>query len=60
MNDRDIEHDIEPEIAEAVQSVTNRYGVRGLEDLIALAQEELVVARKALAELEELASTPEE
>ena len=56
MNDRDIE----PEIAEAVQSVANRYGAGGLEDLIALAQEELVVARGALAELEELASTPEE
>lgn len=60
MNDQDIERAIEPEIAEAVQSVTNRYGVRGLEDLIALAQEELVVARKALAELEELASGAEE
>ncbi len=43
MNDRDIE----PEIAEAVQSVANRYGARGLEDLIALAQEELEVAREA-------------
>jgi len=42
------DHDIEPEIADAVQSVANRYGVQGLEDLITLAQEELVVARKAL------------
>ncbi len=47
MNDRDIE----PEIAEAVQSVANRYGVRGLEELITLAEEELVVARTALEAL---------
>ncbi len=43
--------DIEPEIAEAVQGVANRYGARGLEDLITLAGEELVVARRALQEL---------
>lgn len=47
MSDRDIE----PEIAEAVQSVTNRFGARGLEDLIALAEEELEVARAAVREL---------
>lgn len=45
------DRDIEPEIAEAVRSVANRYGARGLEDLIALAGEELVVARRALQEL---------
>lgn len=42
---------IEPDIAEAVHHVANRYGVRGLEDMIALAQAELVEARKALEEL---------
>lgn len=47
MSDREIE----PDIAEAVHAVANRYGAAGLEDLIVLAQEELVVARKALEEL---------
>lgn len=47
MSDREIE----PDITDAVQAVANRYGVSGLEDLIALAQEELVVARQALEEL---------
>lgn len=47
MSDRDIE----PEIAEAVQSVANRYGARGLEDLIVLAEQELVATRRALEEL---------
>jgi hypothetical protein len=42
---------IEPEIAEAVQHVANRYGIAGLETLIARAQEELEIARKAYAEL---------
>jgi hypothetical protein len=42
---------IEPDIAESVHHVANRYGVRGLEDMIALAQRELGEARKALAEL---------
>ena len=45
------DREIEPDIAEAVHAVANRFGVAGLEDLIALAQEELVVARKALEEL---------
>jgi hypothetical protein len=45
------DRDIEPEIREAVQHVANRYGVRGLEDMIDLAQDELVVARNALEEL---------
>jgi hypothetical protein len=39
----------EAEVVDAVQHVANRYGVRGLEDLIALAEEELVVARRARA-----------
>ena len=42
---------IDPIIADAVAHVANRFGVRGLEEMIALAQEELVVARRALAEL---------
>ncbi len=42
---------VEPDIAEAVQQVANRYGAPGLESLIALAQQELVEARKALQEL---------
>ena len=42
---------IEPEIAEAVHQVANRYGVRGLEALIDLAQRQLVEARRALEEL---------
>jgi hypothetical protein len=48
------ESDFEPEIVEAVQQVANRYGVGGLADLIALAEQELVVAREALEALEEL------
>jgi len=47
MNDQTID----PGIAEAVHHVAYRYGVRGLEDMIALAQRELVEARKALEEL---------
>ncbi len=42
---------VEPDIHDAVQTVANRYGVAGLEDLIALAQEELVEARRALEAL---------
>lgn len=42
---------VEPDIHDAVQAVANRYGVAGLEDLIALAEAELVVARQALDEL---------
>jgi hypothetical protein len=42
---------VEPDIAEAVHHVANRYGAAGLETLIQLAQDELVEARKALAEL---------
>ncbi|MDF1605220.1 hypothetical protein [Nocardioides sp. YIM 152315] len=45
------DRDYEPEIVDAVQHVANRYGAAGLEDLITLAQEELVVARSALEEL---------
>ena len=48
------EREYEPEIVDAVQHVANRYGVDGLADLIALAEEKAVEARKALAALEEL------
>ena len=47
MSDREIE----PDIVEAAQQVANRYGVEGLADLIAVAEEKLVEARKALEEL---------
>jgi hypothetical protein len=45
--------DIEPEIRDAVQHVVNRYGAPGLEDLIAYAQEELLVAQEELRKLAE-------
>ena len=45
------EHTIDPAILEAVQSVANRFGAPGLEDLIAEAGRELADARAALAEL---------
>ncbi|MFC7495931.1 MULTISPECIES: hypothetical protein [unclassified Nocardioides] len=41
----------EAEVVDAVQHIANRYGARGLEDLIVLAEQELVAARKALEEL---------
>lgn len=50
------DHEYEPEIVDAVRQVSNRYGVEGLGDLISLAQEEIVVARRALEELEDLGS----
>jgi hypothetical protein len=42
---------VEPDIAEAVHHVANRYGAPGLEALIELAERELVEARRALEEL---------
>ncbi len=44
---------VEPEITDAVQNVSNRFGVQGLCDLIALAREELARAEDALGELAE-------
>ena len=38
----------DPAIVEAVQSISNRFGVQGLSDLIALAHEELAKAEEAL------------
>ncbi|GAB2881647.1 hypothetical protein [Nocardioides pacificus] len=46
-----IEETVDPAIGEAVHTVSNRFGVKGLEDLIALAQVELDQARSALEEL---------
>ena len=45
------EQTIDPAIVDAVQSVANRFGISGLEDLIAEAQRELREARAAYAEL---------
>lgn len=45
------DHIVEPDIAEAVHAVANRHGAVGLEALIALATDELVVARKAFEDL---------
>ncbi len=42
---------VDPAIAEAVQAISNRFGVPGLEEMIAIAKIELQRARAALAEL---------
>lgn len=42
---------VDPVITDAVQNVSNRFGVQGLCDLIALAREELERAEEALEEL---------
>ncbi|MDQ6642019.1 MAG: hypothetical protein M3Y66_05935 [Actinomycetota bacterium] len=43
--------ELDPVILDAVQHVANRFGVAGLEDLIAVANRELTDARRALQEL---------
>ena len=54
MADQQIDpEDIDPDIREAVQSVVNRYGAAGLEQLIELARQELDVARAELKKLAE-------
>ena len=50
-------HPIDPAISEAVQAVSNRFGVLGLEELIEAATVELARARAAYAELAELDET---
>jgi hypothetical protein len=45
------EHTVDPAITEAVQGIENRFGVAGLEELIAVATVELDRARAAYAEL---------
>lgn len=42
---------IDPVISDAVENISNRFGVQGLCDLIALAREELSRAESALREL---------
>ena len=49
---------VPPDIAEAVQMVENRYGERGLEQLIEAAQGELANARRALEALAEPGDQP--
>jgi hypothetical protein len=46
------EHSIDPAIAEAVQAISNRFGVLGLEEMIEAARVELERAREALALLD--------
>jgi hypothetical protein len=50
------DREIDPIIVEYVEHTANRFGVRGLEDMIALAEEQLVAARAALLELGDLDS----
>ncbi|MGH3386121.1 MAG: hypothetical protein ACRDO1_16210 [Nocardioidaceae bacterium] len=45
------EHAPDPIIVDSVQHVRDRFGARGLEDLIVLAQTELAAAKAALEEL---------
>ena len=45
------ENSIDPAIAEAVQAISNRFGVLGLEEMIEAARVELERARAALAQL---------
>ncbi len=45
--------DVDPVIVDAVENVSNRFGVQGLCDLIALAREELSLAEAAMRELAE-------
>ncbi|HET9500716.1 MAG TPA: hypothetical protein VFO98_10680 [Marmoricola sp.] len=45
--------EFDPDIREAVQAVVNRYGAPGLEQLITLAEHELVRARAELQKLAE-------
>jgi hypothetical protein len=54
MSEQSNEHPIDPVIVEFVTTVTNRFGVSGLEDMIALASKELETAKAALAQLAEL------
>lgn len=47
----EVEEHVDPAVAESVHSVRDRFGVRGLRDLITLASYELDVAERAVAEL---------
>jgi hypothetical protein len=48
--------EIDPVIADAVENISNRFGVQGLCDLIAVARDELARAEAALKELSGLDS----
>lgn len=50
------EDHIDPVIHDAVENIANRFGTQGLNDLIALAREELARAEAALEELSDLSS----
>jgi hypothetical protein len=50
--------DIDPAIAEAVDTVGNRFGAQGLEQMIGYAEDALSVARKALDQLAESVDEP--
>ena len=52
------QHSVDPAVTEAVQQIENRFGVQGLEDLIALAEQHLGTARAAMAELAQLEAEP--
>lgn len=45
---------VDPAIDEAVHTISNRFGVQGLCDLIALAREELARSEAALKELSDI------
>jgi hypothetical protein len=42
---------VDPLIIEAVESISNRFGIQGLCDLVALAREEIARSEAALKEL---------
>jgi hypothetical protein len=44
---------VDPLIIEAVENISNRFGIQGLCDLIALAREEIARSEAALRELAE-------
>jgi hypothetical protein len=44
---------VDPLITEAVENVSNRFGIQGLCDLVALAREEIARSEAALKELAE-------
>jgi hypothetical protein len=48
----DLSH-VDPLITEAVENISNRFGIQGLCDLIALAHEEVARSEAALRELSE-------
>jgi hypothetical protein len=45
--------DVDPLITEAVENISNRFGIQGLCDLVALAREEISRSEAALKELSE-------